>query len=376
MIPFNKPYLTGKEPVFLDKVMNYGQLAGNGILTRECHEFFKGKYGFNDCFLTNSATASLEMAAILAEIKPGDEVIIPSFTFVATATPFALRGATLVFCDSRADHPNMDETLLTSLITPKTKAIVVMHYAGMACEMDHIVAIAQEHQLFLIEDAAHAIDSYYKGAPLGSFGQLAAFSFHETKNISAGQGGLFVVNDRSLVDRTRIIWEKGTNREAFRRKEVDAYTWVDHGSNFYPSEITAAFLAAQLSEIEAIQAARKVRWENYANGLTALEEKGFALPHFNSNQTNNHHIFFLVCPTEILRNELIQYLHDRQISALFHYQPLHKSAFVKARQSEKIHLPNADKFANQLIRLPLFIELSPQDQARIISEILFFVNRL
>lgn len=376
LIPFNKPYLTGKEMIFIEKVMNYGQLAGNGILTQECHAFFENRYAFEKCFLTNSATASLEMAAILAEIEPGDEVIVPSFTFVATATPFALRGAKLVFCDSSEHHPNMDETLLESLITSKTKAIVVMHYAGMACEMDTILEITRKHGLFLIEDAAHAIDSYYKGSPLGSFGQLAAFSFHETKNISSGQGGLLVVNDQRLVERAQIVWEKGTNREAFRMKTVDAYTWVDHGSNYYPSEITAAFLSAQLSEIEQIHQARRIRWERYFQALSFLSEKGFTLPSFQPFQTNNHHIFYIVCPSNSVRNEMINYLAERGISALFHYQPLHNSPFVRKHQPELRHLQNAELFAEQLIRLPLYIELSTEDQDKIISEIHSFANQL
>ncbi len=356
--------------------MGYGQLAGNGILTNDCHTFFKNRYHFHACFLTNSATASLEMSAILAQINQGDEVIIPSFTFVATATPFALRGAKLVFCDSAKDHPNMDEMLLESLITSKTKAIVVMHYAGMACEMKTIVAIAEKYKLFLIEDAAHAIDSYYNETPLGRFGQLSAFSFHETKNISSGQGGLLVVNDEHLVERTKVIWEKGTNREAFRRNQVDAYTWVDHGSNYYPSEITAAFLSAQLSEFETIKQLRKTRWDNYFEALSTLSDKGFNFPEFKSYQTNNHHIFYIVCSSGPIRNQLIQHLDQKGVRALFHYQPLHQSPFILQHQGVHPSLPNAESFADCLIRLPLYAELSQEDQNRIIAEIHSFSNQL
>ena len=271
-IPFNKPFFTGKETVYIQDAVSSGKISGNGYYTQLCHDFFEKKYSFNKVLLTSSCTDALEMAAILIDIKPGDEVIVPSYTFVSTANAFVLRGAKIIFADSREDHPGLDEDKIEELITPKTKAIVPVHYAGVACDMDKIMAIAGKYNLFVVEDAAQAIDSYYTGKdgvrrPLGSIGHLAAFSFHETKNIISGEGGMLVVNDDQFSKRAEIIWEKGTNRSAFFKGEVDKYGWVDIGSSFLPSDITAAFLWAQLEYLDEIQDKRKVIWNTYYEGL-------------------------------------------------------------------------------------------------------------
>lgn len=368
MIPFNKPYFTGEESELMAEVFRGGQLAGNGAFTQKCHRFFQENFGFEHCLLTNSATAALEMAAILCRIQPGDEVILPSYTFVASATPFALLGANLRFCDSESRSPNMDITHLKTLISPKTKAIIVMHYAGFACEMDEIMNLAEEHQLIVIEDAAHSITSTYKGRKLGSIGHLAAFSFHETKNISSGQGGMLVVNDSRFLERAEKVWAKGTNRLNMERGEVEKYEWVDLGSNFYPSEITAALLYAQLKKIDYIQEQRKQRWERYYEGLKSLESAGkITLPHLLPYQSNNYHIFYLLCNTGDERNRLIAHLKDAGILAVSHYEALHRSPFVQANTSESIVLPQAESYTERLLRLPLFVDLDSKDVERIIA---------
>lgn len=370
MIPFNKPYLTGRESRYVDEVISLGRLAGNGNFTQKCHETLTREYGFQHRFLTTSATTALEMAALLADIQPGDEVILPSFTFVATATPFALRGAKLMFVDSQTDHPNMDVEQLERLITPRTKVIVAMHYAGMACDMDTIMALAEKHSILVIEDAAHSIGSFYKGKPLGAIGHLAALSFHETKNISSGQGGLLVVNDERFLERAAILWERGTNRNAFDNGKVDAYSWHDHGSNFYPSEITSAFLYAQLEDRNHIETERERIWNTYARELKPLESKGYRLPALENDQTNNHHIFYVICPSLEMRNQLIDHLHTNGILAVFHYTSLHSSAFMYAQGDPIPDLQNADYFSQHLVRLPMFVGLSDSDLEKIIQTIL------
>lgn len=368
MIPFNKPYFTGKETELIEEVFRGGQLAGNGAFTAKCHRFFQERFGFEHCFLTNSATSALEMAAILCCIEPGDEVILPSYTFVASATPFALLGAKLVFCDSENTSPNMDAQHVKSLISPKTKVIVVMHYAGLACDLEAIMALANEHGILVIEDAAHGITSTYKEKNLGSFGHLAAFSFHETKNISSGQGGMLVVNDTSLLERAEKVWTKGTNRLNMERGEVDKYEWVDLGSNFYPSEITAALLFAQLSEMEYIQAARKKVWEAYHEGLKLLEEQGrLRLPEVRAYQSNNYHIFYLICGSSAEREGLIQHLNGNGVLAVSHYEPLHRSPYIRKTVGEQAQLVNADMYAERLLRLPLFVDLDHSDVHRIVD---------
>jgi dTDP-4-amino-4,6-dideoxygalactose transaminase len=361
MIPFNKPYLTGKETHYIYQSVNSGKISGNGVFTQKCHQFFQNKYGFNKVLLTTSCTDALEMAAILINIEPGDEVIMPSYTFVSTANAFVLRGAKIVFADCYPTHPNIDADKIESLITNKTKAIVPVHYAGVACDMDKIMALAKQYQLFVIEDAAQAIDSYYKGKPLGTIGHLAAFSFHETKNIIAGEGGMLAINDQQFERRAEIIWEKGTNRAEFFRGEVNKYGWVDLGSSFLPSEIVAAFLYAQLENLDDIQAKRRAIWNYYYENLKGLTQlKHFDLPFLPDYATNNAHMFYLVCKDLDTRSKLIAKLKDKGIMAVFHYLSLHKSEFY-ADKYNGLPLSACDRFADTLVRLPLFYELE-QDQ--------------
>ena len=274
MIPFNKPHLTGKETDYIRESVLSGKISGDGIYTKKCHQYFESKYGFRKAMLTTSCTDALEMCAILLDIKPGDEVIAPSYTFVSTVNAFVLRGAKIIFADSCVENPNIDMNDVEKLITPKTRAIIVVHYAGIACDMDRVMQLASDHNLFVVEDAAQAIDSYYNGKPLGSIGHLAAFSFHETKNIISGEGGMLVVNDDQFIKRAEIIREKGTNRSSFFRGEIDKYGWVDIGSSFLPSDIIAAFLYAQIENIDVIQSKRREIWDRYYSALKPLEVKG------------------------------------------------------------------------------------------------------
>lgn len=323
MIPFNKPYITGKETHYLYQAVQTGKLSGNGLFTQRCHQYFTERYGFKKVLLTTSCTDALEMAAMLCDLKEGDEVIIPSYTFVSTALAFIREGATVIFADSQEENPNMDTDKIESLITERTKVIVPVHYAGIACDMDKIMELAERYNLIVVEDAAQAIDSYYKGRPLGSIGHLAAFSFHETKNIIAGEGGLLAINDDRFKLRAEILWEKGTNRSQFFRGEVNKYGWVDTGSSFLPSEITAAFLFAQLEELDNIQNKRKDLWNKYRAGLQELANSGkIRLPHIPEYATNNAHMFYIVCSSLEERSALIAYLKERGIMAVFHYLSL------------------------------------------------------
>ncbi|NDA61834.1 MAG: dTDP-4-amino-4,6-dideoxygalactose transaminase [Chitinophagia bacterium] len=374
-IPFNNPYFTGKELNYINDVMHSGKLSGNGKYTHRCQDWFENHYGFGKCLLTTSCTDALEMAAILLDIKPGDEVIMPSYTFVSTANAFVLRGAKLVFIDSRKDHPGMDEESIERLITPKTKAIVPVHYAGVACDMDTIMEIAQRHNLFVVEDAAQAIDSYYIGKDgvtraLGSIGHLAAFSFHETKNIIAGEGGMLVINDSQFASRSEIIWEKGTNRSAYFRGDVDKYGWVDVGSSFLPSEIIASFLWAQIECIKDIQNKRISIWNIYYDKLKGWAHKnGIKIPHIPSFATNNGHMFYMVCKDLEQRTNLINRLKDHSILAVFHYISLHSSPYYAGKHDGRI-LPNTDNYTNCLFRLPLFYDLNLEKQDKIINVLL------
>lgn len=362
MIPFNKPYLTGKETEYIHDAVSTGKISGNGKYTKLCQAFFEEKYGFGKCLLTTSCTDALEMAAILINIKPGDEVIMPSYTFVSTANAFVLRGAKIVFADSCNDNPNMDAKSIEPLITQRTKAIVPVHYAGIACDMDTIMEIAEKHNLYVIEDAAQAIDSFYTGRDgnkraLGAIGHMAAFSFHETKNIISGEGGMLVVNDLKFAERAEIIWEKGTNRSAFFRGEVDKYGWVDIGSSFLPSEIIAAFLWAQLENLESIQRQRKKHWENYYSRLAAwAAENNVQLPQIPESATNNAHMFYIVCDNLEQRAAIIEKLKANNILSVFHYISLHESPYYKANHDGR-ELPNTAKFTDRLLRLPMFFEL-------------------
>lgn len=366
MISFNKPYLTGKETTYIEEAVASGKISGNGMFTKKCQRFFEEKYGFGKCLLTTSCTDALEMAAILLNIEAGDEVIIPAYTFVSTVNAFVLRGASIVFADSNHDNPNIDAFTIEDLITPRTKAIVVVHYAGIACDMDAIMDIADRNQLFVVEDAAQAIDSYYtgkNGVPrvLGSIGHLAAFSFHETKNIISGEGGMLAINDSLFESRAEIIWEKGTNRTAFFRGEVDKYGWVDIGSSFLPSEVIAAFLWAQLENLEDIQQKRKLHWQQYwsALGEWAAKEQ-VQLPQIPSYASNNAHMFFLVCKSLQQRTQIIDTLKEKNVLAVFHYLSLHTSPYFSGKHDGRLLL-QSDRYSDCVVRLPMYYELTKSE---------------
>lgn len=364
-IPFNKPHLTGKEAHYMYQAVYNGKLSGNGEFTKRCQHFFEERYGFRKAVLTTSGTDALEMCAMLCNLNPGDEVIVPSYTFVSTALAFLREGAKIVFADSMKRNPNMDAETIESLITPRTKVIAPVHYAGVACDMDMIMAIAEKYNLIVVEDAAQAIDSYYKGRPLGSIGHLAAFSFHETKNVTAGgEGGLLVVNDERFARRAEIIWEKGTNRAEFFRGEVNKYGWVDMGSSFLPAEINAAFLWAQLENLDEIQSKRKQLWNRYYERLSLLGENlrkeagiaPFALPNIPDYATNNAHMFYLVFPSLERRTEFIKYMKEHGVLTPFHYLALHQSEFYHNKHDGRM-LPECDRYADTLVRLPMFYDL-------------------
>ena len=377
MINFNQPHLTGKEAHYMYEAVYTCKLSGNGKFTKACQSWFENRYGFRKALLTTSGTDALEMCAMLCELQPGDEVIVPSYTFVSTALAFLREGAKVVFADSMKRNPNLDAETLEALVTPRTKVIVPVHYAGVACDMEAVMAVAEKHHLLVVEDAAQAIDSYYKPQttnhklqttnhkpliPLGSIGHLAAFSFHETKNITAGgEGGLLVVNDERFVRRAEIIWEKGTNRAEFFRGEVNKYGWVDMGSSFLPSEVNAAFLWAQLENIDEIQSKRKTLWETYWTRLKPIAEKApFALPDIPPYATNNAHMFYLVLPSLEERTALIAYLKENGVGAVFHYLSLHSSPYYKDKHDGR-PLPECDRYADCLVRLPLFFDLTVEN---------------
>jgi len=377
-IPFNKPHLTGRETAYIEDAVKNGKISGNGKYTKLCQEFFQDRFGFEKCLLTTSCTDALEMAAILLDIKEGDEVIMPSFTFVSTANAFVLRGAKIIFADCRNDFPNIDENRIEELVTTKTRAIVVVHYSGVACDMNKIMQVANEHGLFVIEDAAQAIDSYYfddsktQKKALGSIGHLATFSFHETKNIISGEGGMLVINDKRFVERAEIIWEKGTNRTAFFRKKVNKYEWVDIGSSFLPSDIIAAFLYAQLQEMDDIQQKRKHIWNTYYNSLSQWAKKhNIQLPFLPKYATNNAHLFYLVAENQDQQQKLLKYLKELGILAVFHYQSLHKSKFYSSFHGSR-ELPQCERYSSSLLRLPLFYDLTENELNHIIESLLVF----
>ena len=394
MIPFNKPHMTGKEAHYMYKAVMEEHLSGNGPFTKKCQQFFETRYGFKKCLLTTSGTDALEMCAMLCNLKSGDEVIIPSYTFVSTALAFLREGANVVFADSMKRNPNLDAETIEALITPRTKVIVPVHYAGVACDMDKIMEIANRHNLLVVEDAAQAIDSYYvhhtpytvhnEKLPLGGVGHLAAFSFHETKNITAGgEGGLLVVNDERFIRRAEIIWEKGTNRAEFFRGAVNKYGWVDMGSSFLPAEINAAFLWAQLENLDEIQSKRKALWNCYYERLSLLwenlrKEAGvapFTLPDIPDYATNNAHMFYLVCRNLEERTALIKCLKEHDIQAVFHYLSLHSSEFYRNKHDGR-ELPECDRYMDTLVRLPLFYDLEIEEVERICKTICNFCNHL
>ena len=373
-IPFNKPFLTGNETKYIEQAVQSMKISGDGIFTKKCHAFFEEKYGFQKCLLTTSCTDALEMAAILINTEPGDEVIMPSYTFVSTANAFVLRGAKIVFADSLPNHPNIDVSKIEPLITPKTKAIVPVHYGGVACDMDEIMSLAKKYNLFVIEDAAQAIDSYYKGKPLGSWGHLAAFSFHETKNIISGEGGMLVINDDQFSERAEIIREKGTNRSQFYRGEADKYGWMDIGSSFLPSDIIAAFLFAQLENIEHIQKKRISHWNTFYNKLKHLANQNhFSILECGENKTNNGHLFAIVLNDLETRSKLIAHMREQSILSVFHYLSLHNSPFYADKHDGR-ELNNCDKFSDTLMRLPFYYELTDLEIDLICNSIIQFYD--
>ena len=376
MIGFNCPHFTGNELNYIQKaVVQENHISGNGMYTKQCHSFFEKKYGFKKCLLTTSCTDALEMAAILCDIQPGDEVIVPSYTFVSSALAFVREGAKIVFADSMNYNPNIDADLIESLVTPKTKVIVPVHYAGVACDMDRIMEIAGKYNLLVVEDAAQAIDSYYKGKPLGSIGHLSAFSFHETKNVISGEGGLLCLNDDRFIRRAEILWEKGTNRAEFFRGEVNKYGWVDVGSSFLPSELTAAFLWAQLEKIEDIQNKRKQLWRKYYELLKPMADEGlFGFPDVPNYATNNAHMFYLVFKSLEERSAIISFLKENKVQAVFHYLSLHSSPYYQDKHDGRV-LANCDRYADCLLRLPMYYDLQ-EEQVEMVCNLIkeFFIK--
>lgn len=372
MIPFNKPFIVGNELQYIEEAVKSGKISGDGIFTKKCNKFFEEKFGFQKVLLTTSCTDALEMAAILCNIKEGDEVIVPSYTFVSSANAFALRGAKIVFADSYFDNPNVDPVEIEKLITEKTKVIVPVHYAGVACDMEAIMDLAKKHNLFVVEDAAQAIDSYYTFSDgtkkaLGSIGDFGAFSFHETKNIIAGEGGMLSINNPKYNERAEIIREKGTNRTAFFRGEVNKYGWVDIGSSFLPSEIISAFLYAQIEHLEKIQTKRISIWQNYYNGFKDLKnQRLIKVPSIPIYASNNAHMFYLICRSLDERTALIKHLKSKNILAVFHYLSLNKSEYFLQDHLE-IDIPNSDYYTDCLVRLPFYYELTDTDQHTIIN---------
>jgi dTDP-4-amino-4,6-dideoxygalactose transaminase len=372
-IPFNRPYLTGHELEYIAQAHANGQLSGDGAFTRRCHAWLEQRTGTAKALLTHSCTAALEMAAILLDLQPGDEVIMPSFTFVSTANAFVLRGAVPVFVDIRPDTLNIDESLIEQAITARTRAICVVHYAGVPCEMDTIMAIAARHNLKVVEDAAQGIFSTYKGRPLGSIGDLAALSFHETKNVISGEGGALLVNDPNLVERAEIIREKGTNRSKFFRGQVDKYTWVDIGSSYLPSELIAAFLAAQLEEASTITDRRLAIWNRYHGWAAPLESQGrLRRPIIPSGSTHNAHMYYLLLGNLADRTHFIDAMKAAGIGTVFHYIPLHTSPAGQRYARTHGTLHHTDATSDRLVRLPLWIGLEDHqdDVMRVAQDIL------
>lgn len=372
MIPFNRPHLPAQALDYVAEAFRSGKVSGAGGFSRRCEDFFAERYGCRRALLTTSCTDALELAALLCRTRPGDEVILPSFTFPSTANAFALRGATLVFVDSLADHPNMDPAQVAAVVTKRTKAIVPVHYAGVAVDMDPVLEIARSVGAFVVEDAAQAVEATYRGRPLGAIGDFGAFSFHETKNVHCGEGGLLAVRNGEHVDRAEILWEKGTDRSRFHRGAVAKYGWVDLGSSFQPADILAAVLWAQLEHLQAITARRLGLWERYRETLAPLERAGWLrLPVVPSFAGHNAHAFYLVLPDESTRARLIAHLEDRGILAVFHYQSLHASAYFADKHDGR-RLPHADRFSDCLLRLPLYHDYAAEDQQRVIAAVLAF----
>lgn len=374
IIPFNKPLVTGEEDVYLRQAIKNGKFSGDGEFSRKCSQLLEQKTGCAKAIMTPSCTAALEMAAIMCNLQSGDEVIMPSYTFVTTASAFALRGVDIVWCEIREDTKNIDETKIESLITPQTKAVVVVHYAGVACEMETIVKICRKHNLFLIEDAAQAVGCYYQDVPLGKFGDLAAMSFHETKNIQCGEGGALLVNNLEMVERAQIVRDKGTNRNLFNRGLVDKYTLVDLGSSFMMSELQAAFLYPQLLKSAAINQKRLKSHQHYYRELTKIISPE-RLPVVPAGVTHNGHMFYILLESAQQLKEIIHFLSNSGIMAIFHYIPLHKSSFWKGKY-QHISLPVTDRVSETLLRLPLYYDIEPSTIKYIADKISNFFNAI
>ncbi len=374
IIPFNRPFIVGKELYYIAQAVQGGHLAGDGAFTKKCNEWMERKFGAKKVLLTHSGTAALDICAILCDIKPGDEVIMPSFTFVSTANAFVLRGARIRFVDIRPDTLNIDENLIEAAVNENTRTIVPVHYAGVSCEMDTIMEIARRHNLLVVEDAAQGVNATYKERYLGTIGHLGAYSFHETKNFISGEGGVLVVNDDRFIERAEIIREKGTNRSKFFRGEVDKYTWVDIGSSFLPSEIVAAFLYAQLEEANTITQKRNEIFRYYFERFASLCERGHVrMPVCPSECRHNSHLFYLLVDTaQRDRNQLIAHLKKKDINAVFHYIPLHTSPMGMRMGYKGGDLPVTEDLSERLVRLPCYYELTREDQDRVIDEVYGF----
>ena len=367
-IPFNRPFIVGKELIYIQQAVSNWHLSGNGPFTKKCHTWLEEQVGCCKALLTHSGTAALEMAAILADIEPGDEIIMPSYTFVSTANAFVLRGGVPVFAEIRPDTLNLDESRIEPAITPRTRAIVAVHYAGVACEMDAIMAIAERNNLLVIEDAAHGLMSTYRRRPLGSIGHLAAVSFHETKNVMCGEGGALLINDPRWIERAEIIWEKGTNRSQFFRGEIDKYSWIDVGSSYLPSEINAAFLFAQLEEAQSIAPRRLRIWRQYHGGFAQLEAQGkVRRPVIPSEFQHNAHMYYLLLPDRECRTTLIDKLKASGVNAVFHYIPLHSSPAGRKYGRAHGDLSRTEAASDCLIRLPLWVEMTEEDVKQVIT---------
>ena len=368
-LPFNKPHLTGRELEYIAQAHERGRLAGDGPFTKKCHAWLEQRTGCK-ALLTHSCTAALEMSALLLDIQPGDEIIMPSYTFVSTANAFVLRGGVPVFVDIREDTLNLDEKLIEAAITPRTRAIVPVHYAGVGCEMDTIMAIARKHKLAVVEDAAQGVGARYKGKPLGAIGDLGCYNFHETKNVIAGEGGALLVNDARYNERAEIIREKGTDRSRFFRGQVDKYTWQEVGSSFLPGELVAAFLWAQLEQEETITAARLTSWQHYHESLASMEAQGLLRrPIIPAECEHNAHMYYVLLAPGISRDGVLERLRQEEIYSVFHYVPLHSSPAGRKYTRTHGDLRHTDDLSARLIRLPLWVGITPAQQDSVITQL-------
>ena len=375
-IPFNRPFFSGREFEFIQEAITSWQLSGDGAFTKKCHAFLEKELGTPKALLTTSCTHALEMAALLLDIKAGDEVIVPAFTFVSTVNAFVLRGARPVFVDIKPDTLNLDETKLEQFITPRTRAILVVHYAGVACEMDPILELAAKHGIAVVEDNAHGLFGKYQGKYLGTFGSLATQSFHETKNFTCGEGGALFINDPRYIERAEIIREKGTDRSRFFRGQVDKYTWVDIGSSYLPSDILAAFLYAQLEARDFIQSQRRRIWNYYDNNLRDWAERvGVSVPSVPSHCEHPYHMYYLLMPSLAERQSFISYLNSHNINSVFHYQPLHLSSMGRKFGGKPGDCPVTEDVSDRLVRLPFYNDLTEADQAFVVERIVEFPDK-